>query len=53
MLNALLFIYLFGALCGLYCAKKYKDPPLFYYAFIPIVGTYFATKAAIRIFIEE
>lgn len=52
-MKILLFIYLFGALCGLYCAKKYKDPALFWLAFLPIVGTYFATKAAFRIFIKE
>ena len=51
-MKIILYIYLIGLLSGLYCAKKRKDPSLFGLAFIPLLGTYYATKSAIILFIK-
>lgn len=47
----LFYIYLIGIICGLYCAKKLKDPGCFWLAFLPIIGTYYSIKAGVRIWI--
>jgi hypothetical protein len=51
-MKIILCIYLIGILSGLYLAKKRKDPSLFWFAFIPLLGTYYATKVAINAFIK-
>jgi hypothetical protein len=46
-------VYIMGILSGLHLARNRKDPSLFFCSFIPILGTYHATKAAIVYWIKN